>query len=149
MTGPGRGCIIGSSTRDPHQGVCLRVTGDKAAWNADIARLVKQGSLTVSGPGTHCGPDPAPYIDTPVEGVEEAFGGDYWRSIYWQRLEVDPDGRTLHVYYYGLPVGCHALDRVEVTHDRRWARRAGVHRATPGRDQLRDDQRALRDDLDA
>ena len=32
-----------------------------------------------------------------------------------ERLKVDPDGRTLHIYYPGLPVGCHALDRVDVT----------------------------------
>lgn len=107
--GAGSDCTRAPHPFRPQDGACLRVAGSGADRTEAIARQVMAGEALVVGPGIFCGPDPVPFIATPRDFLTDIY------EIPWERLEVDPDGRTLHVYFGAGPFECSGLDRVEVS----------------------------------
>jgi hypothetical protein len=108
VRGAGSDCTRDPYPFRPQDGVCLRVAGSGGDRTQAIARQVVSGEALVVGPGTFCGPDPVPFIATPRDFLTDIH------EIPWERLEVDPDGRTLHVYFGAGPFECSGLHRVNV-----------------------------------
>ncbi len=109
VDGAGVDCADAEWSSKPRRGACLRVVGSGELETRAIARQVAAGKARVVGAGTACGADPVPLIAAPDTDVTNV------REISWQRIEVEPGGRTLHVYYRDGPFDCRGLDRLEVS----------------------------------
>ena len=91
-------------TRD----VCLEVTALDSLTTAQVAAHVMGGTADVVGPGEKCRDEPLPVIAVPRDDLVDV------REASWYRIEFQPDGRTLDVYYVNGVEDCFGLDRVEV-----------------------------------
>ena len=101
----------------PARDVCLRVEPSAGSQNASglwrnpkqVAKSIRQGTMKVIGPGTHCDEGWEPIVGVPRDDLVDVG------ETTWRELEFHDGGRKVDVYFGNGVPECRGLDHVEVT----------------------------------